>query len=637
MTHSRLTRTLLALGASIIVATVALSQSPTVPAVHSHVKAGPDGQLTLQIGGGPVYTLRERPAAWTLAQLRGAPRGTAAGIALDLAKPEFTGTLAFGLIPSDTKYPQPVYRTTTPIKDGKAEIDIKARLAGTYDMVGWTSRGRGVIGYRVMSQEGTMLHDGRVAFKGTGPFEVDVTMLEGPFVANVTDREAVIWFEMDRPAPCQVEVVEAAHRRRRTFPCAPGSAHQEVALTKLAPGTEYRYTVRYGDAEEAYGFRTAPRPGARRPFVFGYASDSRGGVGGGERNFLGPNAHIMRRLMALAAQRRVAFLQFTGDLVSGSVTSPDSMVAQMANWKRSVEPQAHWLPVYTGIGNHEAVLREFAGPGEQVVRLPRFPFATESAEAVFARALVNPTNGPGSEDGASYDPNPSAIDFPTYRENVYSYVHDNVAMVVLNADYWLAPGLRQAPEAGGNLHGYLMDQQMAWLARELDVLERNPAIDHVFLTPHTPVFPNGGHVGDDMWYGGNNEPRPWVAGKPVAKGIIERRDDLLRLVQSHPKVLALLTGDEHNYNRLRLGPGVTIYPEKWSGKKVALKRPFYQVNNGAAGAPYYAQDTRTPWSAHVKGFSTQNALCLFRVEGKRVRLEVVNPETLEVIDRAALR
>ncbi len=122
----------------------------------------------------------------------------------------------------------------------------------------------------------------------------------------------------------------------------------------------------------------------------------------------------------------------------------------------------------------------------------------------------------------------------------------------------------------------------------------------------------------------------------MAKGIIDRRDDLLRLVQSHPKVLALLTGDEHNYNRLRVGPGVEIYQPDWKGARVELKRPFYQVNNGAAGAPYYAQEP-TPWSPHVEGFSTQNALCLFHVEGRHVRLEVINPETLEVIDRVALR
>jgi hypothetical protein len=651
MTLSRTGRFLSALGIAACLGAVVFSIEPPVaiPALHPLVTTAADGALTIRIGDGPTFTERIRTAAWTLAQLRGSPRGTATGIALDFNKPGFAGTLVFGLIPyDDTRYPQPVYRTTAAIVDGKAEIDIKNRLTGIYDMVGWAKRGRGVLGYRIIAADGTMLHDGRVAFKGQGPFEVDVTMIEGPFVANVTDREAVVWFELDRAAPCEVRVAPAASGRpaaarpgdERRAACRAGEAHQELTIDRLVPDTSYRYTVRYGEdaapREEAYGFRTSPVPGARKPFVFGYASDSRGGAGGGERNMMGPNAHIMRRIMALAMDRHLAFLQFTGDLVSGITPRPDSLLAEFANWKRAVEPQGHWMPVYTGIGNHEAALREFADPANTLIRLPRFPFATESTEATFARALVNPANGPSSEDGAAYDPDPAATDFPPYRENVYSYVHDNVAVIVLNADYWWSPTVQQAPAASGNLHGYLMDEQVEWLGKQLDAFERSAAIDHVFVTVHTPVFPNGGHVGDDMWYRGRNEPRAWVAGKPVAKGIIERRDELLRLVETHPKVLTFLTGDEHNYNRTRLGPGVNIYPPDWKGARVPLRRVFYQVNNGAAGAPYYAQE-QTPWTPHVQGFSTQNALCLFHVQGPHVRLEVINPETLEVIDRAVLR
>jgi hypothetical protein len=83
--------------------------------------------------------------------------------------------------------------------------------------------------------------------------------------------------------------------------------------------------------------------------------------------------------------------------------------------------------------------------------------------------------------------------------------------------------------------------------------EQDPNIDHIFVTQHTPVFPNGGHSGDDMWYSGNNEKRPYIAGKPVQKGIIERRDEYLDiLINQSKKVVGVLTGDEHNYNRLQL-------------------------------------------------------------------------------------
>jgi hypothetical protein len=609
------------------------ASSTAIPRVVAGVTRTPQDGLVFQATGQPPAAETYRPPMWTVAQVRGNPRGTENGIAFDFGKPDFAGTLVFGLIPyHDTKYPQPVFRTTTPITAGKAEINIKTSITDRYDMVGWQKSGTGVLGYRIISQAGAMIYDGRVRFRysGTGLFQVDVTMVEGPFVGNVEPRQAVISFLLDRPEPCAVVVGEL------TIPCKEGAARQEITVDNLKPATQYAYKVQYGANEEAYGFRTAPEPGSRKPFVSAYASDSRGGQGGGERNFNGPNAYIVRRLMAVTAARGAAFMQFTGDLVSGYVTSPDQLVYELANWKRAIEPQAHWMPVYTGVGNHEAVLRDFSGPGARPVRLARFPYETESSEAIFARELVNPENGPASEDGAVYDPDPASTDFPLYERNVFWYQYDNAAVVVLNSNYWFTPSVAAVPESGGNLHGYLMDQQLAWLEKTLDGLERNKTIDHVFLTVHTPMFPNGGHVGDAMWYGGNNAPRATVAGKPVAKGIIERRDDLLRLIQQHPKVLAVLTGDEHNYNKTRLDRTVAIYPETWTGSKVQITRPFWQINNGAAGAPYYAQE-QTPWSAAVSGFSTQHAICLFMVEGRKVRLETVNPETLEVIDRAVLR
>lgn len=602
-----------------------------VPAVYANLEATPDGQLVYRPDGAQPLPRVVRPQGWTIEEARGNPRGTASGIAFDFQRRGFDGTLVFGLVPyHDTRYPQPVFRTSTPIVDGRAEVNILRTLSGVYDMVRWREAGGAVLGYRVVTATGGIVHDGRVRFAGTGPFEAEVTLVEGPFVANVSHESAVIWFELDRPAPCEVVV------GRRVVPCRAGTLRQEIAVKGLSPATAYRYRVRYGGHEERYGFRTAPAPGARQPFVFAYASDSRGGQGGGERNVSGPNGHILRRLMALARQRQSAFVQFTGDLVSGYTATPDALAFELANWKRAVEPQAHWLPVYTGMGNHDSVVIEFSEAGRGSVRLARFPFDTESAEAVFANALVNPENGPAGEDGAPYDPDPSRTDFPSYRRNVYWYRYDNAAMVVLNSDYWLAPSLPQAPGSGGNLHGYLMDNQVAWLARRLAALERDATIDHVFLTTHTPMFPNGGHVGDAMWYGGNNAPRPTIAGRPLAKGIIERRDDLLALIQRHPKVLAVLTGDEHNYNRMRLTASVPIYPDGWDKPRVRLRRPFFQVNNGAAGAPYYAQEP-APWSAAVRSFSTQHALCFFQVDGARVTLETVNPETLEVLDRVVMR
>jgi hypothetical protein len=182
-----------------------------------------------------------------------------------------------------------------------------------------------------------------------------------------------------------------------------------------------------------------------------------------------------------------------------------------------------------------------------------------------------------------------------------------------------------------------MDNQLAWLKEVIDKLEQDADIDHIFVPQHTPVFPNGGHSQDDMWYGGNNQKRSYVAGKPVKKGIIERRDEYLDiLINRSTKVVAVLTCDEHNYNWLKLTGEVPIYLPDYPFEKLKISRPIYQINNGASGAPYYAQE-RLPWSDHTKSFSVENAVCLFYIDGRKVPMKVINPDTLNEIDELALR
>ena len=107
------------------------------------------------------------------------------------------------------------------------------------------------------------------------------------------------------------------------------------------------------------------------------------------------------------------------------------------------------------------------------------------------------------------------------------------------------------------------------------------------------------------------------------------------LVNQITKERAILTGDEHNYCKTEIGPETVIYNDDWEGNKLTLTRTIYQVNNGAAGAPYYAQE-QTPWTPFTSGFTTQNALVFFHVDGDKVMLEVMNPDTLEQVDELEL-
>lgn len=606
--------------------------APKIPAVYSNIYRATDGRLYIQKGNKKFFQ-KDSPSRYSLAQMLSSPRGATDGINFDFG-PGLNGTLYYGFINyADSKHPVPVYfKHAAKIVSGKASVNIKKRLSGKYDMIGWEQAQKGTLGYRVANGKGEIIYDGIVGFKGVGPFEIDDTIVEGPFVNKMGVDGAVISFDTNLPIVAQVRI------NGMIFKSADKQRHHEITISGLAADHTYRYIVQYGHNKQEYSLHTAPKAGSRTAFTFSYSSDSRSGQGGGERDLHGTNFYMMRKIMALNSQQNVAFAQFTGDLINGYLNNRGEMELEYANWKRAIEPFAHHFMVSANMGNHENFNYLFDDGSKYGITIDRFPFATESAEKLFADNFVNPENGPDSEDGATYDPNPKHTDFPSYRENAFYYTYDNVAIVTMNSDYWYCPSKNEIPTVSGGLHGYIMDNQLNWLKATLKNLQADENIDHVFITEHTPFFPNGGHSGDDMWYHGNNKIRPYVAGKPVKYGIIERRDQLLDLIVNHsPKVAAILTGDEHNYNKLKIGPKTPIYPEGYPmAKRIKLKRTIFQVNNGAAGAPYYAQE-KLPWSAFTSGFTTQNALVLFHIKGKTIKMNVLNPESLEEIDQLELR
>jgi hypothetical protein len=601
-----------------------------IPSIYSNLNIDENG-IYLTLDNEKIYAQPPKDQ-FKFKDFYGNPIGTNKGLLLDFKNPDLYGKLYIGFINyGDAKMPQPVYfKRTASILQGKAMLNIANNFSGRYDMVGWQKTGKGVIGYRIETPQGLIVYDGKIAFKyKNGKFEPQPTLIEGPFINMLTDKSVCISYKTTQPVKSLIKTNTMELKGKDK------TMNHEVEISGLNPATKYKYTVVVGDFEFQYEFETAPKPGNRNKFTFAYASDSRAGQGGGERDIFGTNAYIMKKMAALAKYEGAKFVQFTGDMINGYETSKERMHLQYSNWKHAVEPFWHYIPFFVGVGNHEAYNLFFISTKGKTYEIDQFPFETNSTESIFQEHFSNFENGPESEDGSKYDPDLENSDFPSYKETVYWYSYDNVAIVVLNSNYLYTPN--GAETVGGNPHAFIMDTQMEWLAKTISELERNQNIDHIFVTIHTPFFPNGGHVSDDMWYSGNNSTRAYIAGKPYEQGIIQRRDQLLDiLVNKSEKTVALLTGDEHNYNLLTITDDMPRYTENYEFERLELKRKFYQINNGAAGAPYYAQE-ETPWMDHLRNFSTQNALVLIDIEGSKVYVRVKNPDTLEAIDEYWLR
>ena len=603
----------------------------TIPQIHSNLSYDSTGTLIFTTKDGLVLPSIPYSDNYSLSKLRIIPAANDTGLVFNFKDPDFGGWISYGLIQTiGSKYQYPLfYGSEVEIDSGIAVINIEKSLKGLFDITGWEESKLIRLGYRIANESGEILYDGKILVSADSSYEVEPSIIEGPFINLLTPEGATISFETSTPIICQVSVGNLIFKE--TIP----NTHHEIDITNLNDDSDYVYTIHYGKYSDSYSFHTAPSPGTRKPFTFGYASDCRGNSGGGERDIKGTNAYIMKRIAALSAFKNARFFQSTGDMIDGNNTDIESINLEYANWKRAIEPFASYVPYITGFGNHEAYWKIFAKDDKYAI-IDNFPFGDNSSESLYAENFVNPINGPFSEDGAIYDPDTSKIDFPPYTENVFYYTYDNIGVIVLNSHYWFAPTVGRTPEHSGNLQGYFLDNQLKWLKSTLKHFEKNKDIDHIFVTHHSPVFSNSGHIYNSMWWLGDNSKRPYIAGKPLEKGIIEKRDEYLDILMNYSsKVIAVLMSDDHNFNRMKLTSDTPIYPDDYDKPKLNKYRPITFITNGAAGAPYYGQ-MDVPWTDHVDKFIAQYAVLFIHVDGKKVWCEVFNPDTLEILDTFTL-
>ncbi len=412
------------------------------------------------------------------------PKGNKSGLFLDLKDATLTGRLSYGVYQKDAALTFPRYRRASRIEKGRGFLKISAFFRPTYDDNGWAKTKEGCMPYRIEvwdpSLRAMRTYDARVHFvKKDGIFYRSLTITEGPFVnlvrSDAPDRVVISW-TTNEPSQGTVWLGKKKVTDSKTV------RHHEVPVTGLTPCVDYSYQLtskgKSGSvASREFTFQTAPPKGASH-FKFAFMSDSRSGFGGGELNINTVNYKTVENFATAAYRKGARFILMVGDLIDGYTTSVEDYQMEFQSWKNAIEPFGHYRPVYVVKGNHETLLNVFDDGSHYGSGFDKWPYSTQSAEALFAQEFVNPLNGPVSEDGASYDPNPKKADFPTYKENVYSFQYGNILIISYDANYWFS---NHFMKYGGNFDGYILEQQFNWLKKELDRAEKDLTIDWVIL------------------------------------------------------------------------------------------------------------------------------------------------------------
>ncbi len=575
-------------------------------------------------------------------------------LTLDLGRPDLNGRILSGPYPfeaGEADYDYPRYRTAAPLAQGTGQIEVGRFFTPRFNANAWPEGQCAeprecptpALAYRV--ETGGRFYEGLVGIDGDPGFgfEPGLTLIEGPFVTDpAIDRPGSASFAFETSAPCNGEVKVRAPGVAQALTAqtdAPGRRHL-VQIAGLQPGTDYRYQVTCTAGERrvrsgTYGFRTAPAAGADETVTFAFASDSREGLSG-EEAFMGVNYRVLSRIAEDAYRRGAQLMVFGGDLIDGYSSSEADFRLQLKAWKKAVSGFWRTRPVFPAMGNHEALGRVFDDGSRRGVFLDRWPYASHSAEAVFADEFWNPRNAPRASDPRR----------PAYDESVYRLQYGPVLFLACNNNYWWTSNHR-VPEFGGAPEGYLLDDQLSWVERQVVQADQDPGLRYVFVYLQEPVFPTGGHTGDAMWWSGDNRVRAYTRRadgglEPEAAGMIEVRNRFWRALAGSAKVAAVLTGDEHAYYRTRIDaqtpvgvlPGDDPDGDGRLDRASAnpdFKHPLWQITAGNAGAPFYAR-TPTPWP--VQRHSSQAGYLLIRADAQRVSLRSysVNGQLIDQVD-----
>ncbi len=558
------------------------------------------------------------------------------------------GVASFGPWPFEarqTRYDRKRPRFTIDVVKGRAVLPVQKLLEPRYNTEDWSDAGTVSIRYELYEvrpgpDRFLGIFDSFAAFRKTPEgIRNEVALLEGPLIHMLDSRHPETLQISLRTSRASRPTVVLDDKRR--FPATRSDTRHVFTVDGLEAGSASGYRVELNGELSPRHRLLAASPLGSATMTFAYAGDARSGHGGGDANVMGVNHGSLDDLLVQAHRAEVEVMVFGGDIINGYTSSPADFRAQIHSFKQAAAGLWSERPLVTALGNHEALYRAFQKSNGRHIYLDRWPYATESTEAIFADELIQPTNGPRTSDPRR----------PSYSENVFSWHQGPVKFIAFNNNYWMARGSKTH---GGCPEGYLLEDQLTWILSEVAAGDQDPTTRFIVLFAQEPLFPNGGHPHDSMWYLGNNAIRARAVpktGGPVQElgpGILEVRDRLLRGLGKSPKVAAVLGSDEHAYHRMLVSKDVPIgdlrIDDPDGDQKICqegercsplhdLGLPFWSIVSGGAGAPFYNEE-KTPWNSYWRArgegelqsayyvHTSQQHICIFRIDGNKLTLDV---------------
>ncbi len=494
-------------------------------------------------------------------------------------------SVVIGFLPEETSF-YPVYRFSVNkfTKDKKIEIFVKWKKFKWY-----LKKDKTIVFYKInlIDEDGYEEQYRSNVLIGKN-HKILQTVVNGPFFDRGEENNYVVSFELLYPEKAVLNF------NGKEYVSAKASKRHFFKIGRLKKG-DYPYFVK------GYPRVFKAKVNEANEFSFAFMSDSRNTKTDFDSNFENTNAETLEKAFLSAYSKGVDFVVFIGDLVSGYTGYPYELLRELKSWAYSTVPVSSIIPVYEGMGNHEACMDCFSDNG---IKFCRDKKGRYSAESIFADVFLNPENGDFNEGECT----------PSYRRNAYYFGYGHCLFIVLNSNYWWSS---QPERYGGNLEGNLMKNELKWLE---DVLKtKGKGKREIFVFTHEPAFPCSAHLRDGMYHwGGLPEKNNGIDRRYVVKA----RNKFLKLLDKYG-VKIVFFGDEHNYTRVLINKDIA-----------PINGHITQIISGGAGAPFYELADSFPWKKNLKAFSKENHFILVKV-GEKIEVEAVSIHGY-VVDRFIL-
>lgn len=410
----------------------------------------------------------------------------------------------------------------SPLEGGEGIIRASEFLKPEKNVENWSDRGALLVRFELYlkvsekARRSLGTYDVPVSFMKNkyDDFEKIPSIIDGPYICRTgsgTPTEITIKFETDAVSRPMILLEDG-----RGFCSGVNKKSHAVKVIGLKADTEYIYKIDLGlIVGKKYKFRTAPEKG-KGPVKFAFTGISADN---------GLYMNYLRQISALVFSEDCRFMIFGGRLSGGHTAYREDLLNGFYCFNQTVARFWHERPVYS-LGGGEALLNVYGEAGKPKAQFDfdKWPYETDSSEAVFAEMYPNFENAPSQSD-----PNR-----PSYKGNVFSFYYGHLKFICVNNNYWYSS---DPQKFGGCPEGYIMDDQLKWILSELKNAEDDPTVKYVFITAHFPLLPDKGETRNDV------KAYTFSKGRliPSGKGLHEVQQELKKAFKESSKLAAVLT------------------------------------------------------------------------------------------------